>query len=140
MQNSEQIFREEMAKHDLRVTDNRLAIFRVLAESKRSLSIKEIIEISKSEGYFTSVYRSIEAMSRVGILRVVPRGFKNLYELGEKFKPHHHHATCEKCGKSIAIDDPRIERLFHELTMKSGLKPTEHHFEIFGICRKCRNS
>lgn len=138
MQKLEQVFREEMLESDLRVTDNRLAIFRVLAESDRPLSIQEIVKLTASNSYFTSIYRSIEAMVQVGILRVVPRGFKNLYELGEAFRPHHHHATCEKCGRSIEIHDAQLEKVMNDLTIQVGFVPTKHHFELFGICQKCR--
>jgi len=138
MQELEQIFEREMRKNNLRVTNNRWAIFRILAKVDKPLSIREIIEISNKEGYFTSVYRSVESMTKIGILRAVPRGFKNLYELGEAFRLHHHHLTCEKCNCSIKIHAPRLEKMMHELTMQAGFTPTKHHFELFGICKKCR--
>ncbi|MDR0957190.1 MAG: transcriptional repressor [Candidatus Nomurabacteria bacterium] len=137
MQNLKEIFVAEMRRSGLRLTENRLAIFKVLVEAKKPLSIQEIILAVGDGTHFTTVYRSIEAMAEVKILRTVSRGFKNLYELGEKFKPHHHHATCEKCGRTMEIHDPRLEKLMLELTMRAGLKPTTHQFELFGICRKC---
>ncbi len=138
MQEIEQLFESEMQKSGLRITRNRRAIFDTLKNAGRPLAIQEIIKMSNSEGYFTSVYRSVDAMTRAEILRIVPRGFKNLYELGEAFRPHHHHATCEKCGKSIQIHDANLEKIMNNLTINAGLKPTGHQFELFGICAKCR--
>jgi Fur family ferric uptake transcriptional regulator len=140
MQEMTQVFDQEMRKAGLRITQNRRAIFSALKYSGRPLSIQEIIKLSNSEGYFTSVYRSVEAMTRAKILCLVPRGFKNLYELGEKFHPHHHHATCEKCSKSVAIHDENLEKMMHKLTIRANLKPTQHEFELFGVCRECRKS
>lgn len=140
MQEITQVFDHEMKKAGLRITQNRRAIFEVLKDSGQPLSIQEIIKKSNSEGYFTSVYRSVQAMTRVGILRTVPRGFKNLYELGEAFQPHHHHATCEKCGQSVAIHDVSLEKIMHRLTETAGLKPTGHQFELFGVCKNCRET
>jgi Fur family ferric uptake transcriptional regulator len=133
-------FREELQNAGLRLTRNRQRIFEVLAQANEPMTIKQIAEILDGEVYFTSVYRSVEALMRARILREVPRGFKNYYELGEMFRPHHHHATCEHCGRSIAIDDERIEHLMRELTLRAGLTPTKHNFEMFGICKNCRHS
>jgi Fur family ferric uptake transcriptional regulator len=138
MQKLEQIFTDEMRRANLRITQNRRAIFRILAGSRAPLSIREILARGNRKNHFTSVYRSIETMTRAGILREIPRGFKNLYELGENFQPHHHHATCEKCGKTVVIHDENLEKLMQNLTLRADLTPTIHQFELFGICEKCQ--
>ena len=137
MQTPIQVFRDEMCNHKLRITKNRITIFRILEKSGKPLSIQEIIKLADTNSHFTSIYRSIETMTQVGVLRVVPRGFKNLYELGESFQPHHHHATCEKCGHSVAINDANLEKMMRKLTMNANLVPTKHQFELFGVCKKC---
>lgn len=137
MQNTEQAFREQMTKHGLRVTENRLAIIQAFLKEGKPLSIQEIIGTVSGVGSLSSVYRSVESMTKIGVLRVVPRGFKNLYELGESLWPHHHHVTCEYCGLSASIDDDEIEALIHKLTLSVGLEPTRHEIELFGICQKC---
>ncbi len=136
MQNNT-IFKEKLAAHNLRLTENRQEIFRILTAADRPLLIQEIIATSTGSTHFTSIYRSIASLQAASIVREVPRGFKVYYELGEDFRPHHHHATCEKCGKTIPIDDTEVEQLLHNLTIKAGLQPTKHHFELFGICEKC---
>ncbi|MCL2280630.1 transcriptional repressor [Candidatus Saccharibacteria bacterium] len=140
MQENEWRFREELRKTGLRLTRNRQRIFEVLKHANRPLAIKQITEILNGEVHFTSIYRSIETLTRARILREVPHGFKNHYELGEMFQPHHHHITCEYCGKSTSINDTRIEQLMSELTIKAGLMPTRHNFEMFGICQRCRRN
>ncbi|MGE5309510.1 MAG: Fur family transcriptional regulator [Sphaerimonospora mesophila] len=139
MQN-EAVFRRQLVSHNLRLTNNRLAIFRILAAADSPLLIREIITMCTDTAHFTSVYRSILSLQQAGIIREVPRGFKIYYELGEDFRPHHHHATCERCGKTTPIDDHSVERLLHSLTIKAGLAPTKHHFELFGICQQCQKS
>ena len=131
-------FREELQNAGLRLTHNRQLIFETLARTNRPLTIQQIVQALDGQAHFTSVYRSGETLTQARLLREVPHGFKNYYELGEMFRPHHHHATCEHCGRSIAIDDPRIERLMRELTLRAGLMPTRHNFEMFGVCRECR--
>jgi len=140
MQEKSWRFKEELRNSGLRLTHNRQRIFEVLEQANRPLTIKQIAEILDKEVHFTSVYRSVETLTQARILHEVPRGFKNYYELGELFQPHHHHATCERCGQSVAIDDERVELLMRELTLRAGLMPTRHNFEMFGICRRCRRN
>ncbi|MCL2451783.1 transcriptional repressor [Candidatus Saccharibacteria bacterium] len=138
MKENEWRFREEMQNAGLRLTRNRRRIFEVLEMVDRPLTVQQIAKTLVGEVHFTSVYRSIETLTQARLLREIPRGFKNYYELGEMFRPHHHHVTCGHCGRSLAIDDPRIEKLMRELTLRAGLMPTHHNFEMFGVCRKCR--
>jgi Fe2+ or Zn2+ uptake regulation protein len=140
MQKDKRRFREEVQNAGLRLTHNRQRIFEVLACTDRPLTVQQIAKILSGEVHFTSVYRSVETLTQARLLREIPRGFKNYYELGEIFRPHHHHATCEQCGKSMAVNDVRIERLMRELTLRAGLMPTRHNFEMFGVCRECRRS
>lgn len=133
------IFKEKLAAHNLRLTSNRKEIFRILIAADRPLLVQEIIAASAGSTHFTSIYRSIASLQIADIVREIPRGFKVYYELGEDFRPHHHHATCEKCGKTIPVNDAEVEQLLHDITIKAGLRPTKHHFELFGICRGCSN-
>jgi Fur family ferric uptake transcriptional regulator len=138
MQELEQRFADELRRNGLRATDNRLVIFRILSGARRPLLIQEIISKGKAKHAFTSVYRSVEQMTEAGILRVVPRGFKNMYELGEAFLPHYHYATCKKCGVSVIIHDEKLEQMMSLAARKVGFLPIKHHFEIVGLCGRCR--
>ena len=132
------LFRKNMRDAGLRVTAVRLAIFYVLLNSSDPLSVKEIVS-KVNNGHFVSVYRSINALHNARIIKLVPRGFKNLYELSDEYKPHHHHATCNKCGKSVSIHDNRLEELMMDLSRKSGIAATQHTLEIYGMCLRCQN-
>ena len=133
------LFHDQMNLLGLRVTANRLAIFQVLAKADQPQSIQEIVQqTAVGSGHFTSIYRSVDVLTKAGILRHVPRGFKSLYELGETFRSHHHHLTCENCGQTIGLHSNRLESLMQELTIQAGFTPTNHHFELFGICPDCQ--
>ena len=131
-------FEQEMADASLRITHVRQKMFDLLCTTDRPLTIQEIVA-NIDGSHFVSVYRSVDALLKAGILKQVPRGFKYLFELSDKFHSHHHHATCESCGSSVEIHDESLEGLMNSLTLKSGLKPTKHHFELFGLCKNCRD-
>lgn len=134
------LYEQAMKQAGLRVTQARRDIFDVLLATTHPLPIQAVANRLEGTVHFVSVYRSIDAMHRAGIVKQVPQGFKNLFELSDLFKPHHHHATCESCGKSVEISEPRLEDLMKQLSLESGLRPTKHHFELFGICQSCIRS
>ena len=109
----------------------------VLSESPHPLAIQEIASRT-TDVHFVSVYRSIDALLKAGLIKQVPQGFKNRFELSDTFKPHHHHATCEFCGSSWEINSVELESLMKKLTIEVGLVPTKHHFEIDGVCANCQ--
>lgn len=129
-------FEREMKKHGLRITSTRQAIFDILRRSNTPLSIQQLVK-QINQAHFVSVYRSTHAMYMAGVVRQVPIGFKNLFELSDAFQAHHHHATCEKCGNSQQIHNYELENLMTRLSKESGLLPTKHHFELFGVCQHC---
>jgi Fe2+ or Zn2+ uptake regulation protein len=130
-------FEADMKRSNLRITHVRQELFSLLKQADKPLTVQELVNRSKGS-HFVSVYRSIDAMHKAGIIKQVPRGFKNLFELSDTYRPHHHHATCEGCGKSTSVHDPRLELLMSRLSKNSGLKPTKHTFELFGICHECQ--
>ncbi len=132
-------YTQKMHQAGLRNTHVRQQIFAVLQDTDRPLTIQEIVA-STDNAHFVSVYRSIDAMRKADIVKMVPQGFKNLFELSDDFRPHHHHATCELCGKTVELQEPELEALMSRITKHAGLLPTKHHFELFGICSVCATS
>ena len=130
-------FKKQVAGSSLRLTKTRKQIFWVLFEAKKPMDMRAIID-KVNNAHFVSVYRSIDAMLSAGLIKQVPLGFKNTYELSDRFMSHHHHATCEICNRSWKINDEKIEKMAKELTLEVGLKPTKHHFETYGTCKKCK--
>ena len=117
----------------MRSTPLRRRIYSCLAESSEPLTTNQIIS-AMDNAHFVSVYRSLDALTRIGVLKQVPIGLKHRYELSDAFKPHHHHITCEVCGRSVAIENSEVESLMERITRDAGLQPTKHHFEAYGVC------
>jgi len=123
--------------HNLRKTTVRQQLFDILLKINQPLSIQDIVK-KVSNAHFVSVYRSIDALHKAGVVVQVPQGFKNLYELSDLFKPHHHHISCEKCGNLSKINDKEIEALIEKISLESGYKSTKHHLELYGVCQNCQ--
>lgn len=86
-----------------------------------------------------SVYRTAELFEKLGIVMRIPNGWKYRLELGEAFLEHHHHATCRKCGASIAMpENPALEASLRELAARRDFALESHQIELVGLCAACR--
>jgi Fe2+ or Zn2+ uptake regulation protein len=137
--NDTSVFLAHLKNQKLRKTRVRLRIFSTLLSSTHALTIQEIVQFIP-EVHFVSIYRSVEALQKAEIIKQVPQGFTNRFELSDLFRPHHHHATCEICGKTQEVDDAKIETLLQQLSVEAGLSPTKHHIELYGVCASCQIS
>lgn len=123
----------------LKKTRLRTELFLLLSSAKRPLTIQEMVH-QTSTAHFVTVYRAVDLLYKAHILKQVPLGFKNTFELGDAFKPHHHHATCDSCGTITSVHDPSIEHLMETLALQAGLSQSRHHLELYGICTDCQNA
>lgn len=123
--------------HSLRLTAPRRAVFSVLEATDSPLFISDVLAACRGVDR-VSVYRTLELFARLGIIEIITTGFKKRYELAEPFKPHHHHLQCISCGELIAIHSTSIESLVTSVAEKHHYIVTDHHFELHGVCSKCR--
>ncbi len=84
-----------------------------------------------------TVYRTVSLFERLGIVNRIWHGFKSQLELSEIFTPHHHHATCQNCGKTIDIVNPELENTISKLSREQGFLAIGHVIELTGYCKVC---
>lgn len=138
MESSVKKFKKILKKNSLYVTKQRLALFTLLLNEQAPLSLQQIARRLDDKLDLVTVYRNIESLERINIIKKVYGGWNYRLELSEKFKEHHHHLTCNKCAKTLRIklgDD--IENSLKKIGNKHGFKITNHDVELYGICAKC---
>lgn len=85
-----------------------------------------------------TVYRSLEALSRSGMIRKLDIGGPRMRFDGTT--ENHHHVCCAGCGR---VDDlpavTGIGRREREALEKSGYELVERRVELIGICPDCRS-
>lgn len=84
-----------------------------------------------------TVYRTIELFERLGIVNRIWHGFKTQIELSEIFTPHHHHAVCQNCGKTIDIAHQELEALLAKIAKERNFITVNHSVELSGYCPNC---
>lgn len=135
------VFEEILNKKRLRVTPQRKALYRSLAGHDRPVSLKHLASSLSERMDQVTVYRNIEVFENTGIINKVYTGWKYRIELSEQFRPHHHHLTCERCGKVTPIKlGEKMESAIQSFGKRHGYKIKNHEVELHGLCKNCRKS
>jgi Fur family transcriptional regulator, peroxide stress response regulator len=132
---------EKIKERGHRMTPQRLAILRILANSKDHPSAEMIYNQIKKEypvTSFATVYKTIALVKELReVLELEFSHDSNRYD-GKKPYPHPH-LICVECKK---ITDPlldSVEHLQHEITSQTGFKVVNHRLDFFGICPECQS-
>lgn len=141
MQKEKEIFERFLKENNLKKTKQREKILNLFLKVEDHLSADEFYGLIKKKipwiGY-TTVYRTLKLFSRCGLAREVDMG-DGIKRFEHKFgHGHHDHLICVKCGKSIEVVDPEIEKLQEKLIRREGFTLLRHRLEIFGVCPQCR--
>lgn len=119
-------------------TKVRIHIFNLLLGVEPQ-TMRRLIQSAESAVDRVSVYRTIELYEKLGIVDRIKIGWKYKLELSDVFLDHHHHMTCMKCGRIIAIrDEPIFENTIKKLSEKNNFVLTHHQLEMQGYCERCQ--
>lgn len=128
-------FEGALREHGLRVTDERRAVFRVLAEAGRPLTRAELVDELAGTGVGSATaYRTIAAFAEAGIVQPVMLGDDIAYELLPPYASHHHHFHCLSCGQIFEVGVPSCQAIAIDQAPGPVLY---HQIEAYGVCERC---
>ena len=131
---------QKLRAHDHRITPQRLAILRVLADSEGHPSVEQIYARVKTDFPTTSlatVYKNVSLMKSLG--EVLELGFSDDSNRYDGNKPYPHpHLVCTNCKKIIDPDLSLLQDLTQELVQGTGFQILNHRMDFFGICPECQ--
>lgn len=138
-QTPEQLLTETLRLHGLRVTPDRLLVFRALQANDAPIGIADLIEQMAPHGINqATIYRTLERFVALSIAHMVlmPHGVVG-YELMPPFSPHHHHLSCARCGKVIDFYNSQMDHVIQRVAETEGFQVRSHSVEIYGLCAEC---
>lgn len=122
-----------------KITPQRLAIARILAESQGHPSVENIydrVRIDFPTMSLATVYRNIILIKSLG--EVLELGFpdgSNRYD-GNRPYPHPH-VICIRCRKIVDPDLDSLDDMKKEVAEETGFHILHHRLDFFGICSDC---
>lgn len=125
----------------LKVTNQRMAILKILATSSQHFMAQEIFDKVHSqfpEIGFATVYRFLKKLTDFKyVTEVRMGGLPSRYEMAPTH--HHDHMSCTQCGKVVEFENFSIEALQEKVAEELGFTLTGHVLELYGICPECQN-
>jgi Fur family peroxide stress response transcriptional regulator len=131
---------ESLKEHGHKLTPQRLAIIRILANSEDHPSVEEMSRQLKRDFPGVSeatVYRNILLLKSLGeVLELGFAGGGTRYD-GRRPLPHPH-LVCIRCGKIIDPDLESLGDITREIAEESGFEIVTYRLDFFGLCPACR--
>ncbi|WP_456342860.1 Fur family transcriptional regulator [Thermovibrio sp.] len=129
-------FKRRVKASGLKITPQRLAVYKEIASRQDHPSAEELYERLKDkiEGIsLTTVYRTLASLEKAGLVQRVPT-LKDKVRYDARVEPHSHF-VCIKCGKIVDLDlIPEVDRSKIE---ELG-EPVSCTLMCYGICRECK--
>lgn len=128
--------------HDkgLKCTPQRIAVLKVLQDSKGYLSInrihKNVKEYLPGTGLAT-VYRSLETLEELNlIVKVHLEDGCHSYAVAPE--GHRHPIVCTECSSVIEYTECPMEDLSKKISKDTGIQINTHFLQLFGKCKECQ--
>ena len=131
---------ENLRRHNFRLTPQRLAVAKILANSEghpNVVMIHDQLRLRFPTMSLATVYRNVLLFKSLG--EVLELGFTDGSNRYDGNKPHPHpHVICTQCKKIIDPDLEAFDTLTEEVARRTGFKIDTHRIDFFGICGDCR--
>ena len=122
-----------------RRTRQRAAIENLLAQRGDFASAQRIRALLADDGIeigLATVYRTLAALVQAASVdTIVSDTGELLYR--KCSDDHHHHLVCRRCGKTVEVHDPQVERWAGDVAAVHGFRDVQHNVEIVGLCNAC---
>jgi len=123
-----------------RITPQRLAILKILAESQGHPGAEDIHSLVRTDFPTTTiatVYKTMAVLKITGeVLELEFSGDYNRYD-GKKPGPHPH-LICIKCKRIVDPDFTSLAEMTEKLASQTGYKLIGHRLDFYGICPECQ--
>lgn len=131
---------QKLGELGYRLTLQRRMILKAIEETDGHISAEEIyrsISARFPHMNISTVYRTMELLKGLGLVTETNLGDGRLryHCIG---KGRHHHLICEKCGKTIDVEESLMNPLWARIRERYGFTVNMRHIAFFGVCPECR--
>ncbi len=141
MKNPKNDFPEFVRTKGLRVTEERLRLFKGVSRQKGHFNVDDLVRRLGRQGLRVSrdtVYRNIPILLEAGVIEQSFKTSRDTFYESARQKKHHDHLFCRTCNKVVEFNDPIIEKLQKKIAERFAFKVEFHCHQLMGLCKKCR--
>ncbi len=133
-----QVFTETCRRHQLKITPQRVAIYRALIQSDQHPTADRMFQAVKKAFphiSFDTVNRTLLTFAEIGVVDVV-----EVFGGPKRFDPDtsdHHHLHCTTCGKIVDFDHEDYANLQVPAKITRQFKVLSKRVVLKGLCKMC---
>lgn len=119
----------------LRASSGRTAVVELLGRQSCLMTAQEIADRLREQGSAGStatVYRALETLCELGLVRRFDAGGVARFEAAHPSGEHHHHIVLEESGDVVPFDDAELERALAGIGQRLGMVVTSHEVILRG--------
>ena len=129
-----EILKSILTKEKLRLTDQRIAIWNQIRNSKKHMDVEEIFSLLKTKKEIVSratIYRTLDVLVKNRLIRKMDVGdADSLYE-PRLDDDHHDNMICEDTGDIIEFFSEELELLQEKIAREHGYTVIRHTHQLF---------
>ncbi len=133
-------FIEGCRKKGVKVTPQRIALFKILSDKSLHPTIAEIYERTRADFpsmSLNTVYKTVRLFTELGFLSQF-KSKDSTIRFEAKIKPHHH-IICLKCRKISDVFDKSLDSIKLSSSKKDDFDIVKHDVIFYGYCNNCKN-
>lgn len=122
------------------MTRRRDTVRQALAASEGFRSAQDIYADLRQGGAkigLTTVYRALQALAETGEVDLLRTDDGESVYRACHTDEHHHHLVCRRCGRTVEVEGPAVERWAETVGADHGFVDVTHTVEVFGTCGGC---
>ncbi|MBB5080198.1 Fur family transcriptional regulator [Nonomuraea sp. NPDC050394] len=122
------------------MTTRRDAVHDTLRRSEGFRSAQDVYAEMRQDGAkigLTTVYRALQALADGGKVDVLRTDDGESVYRACATDDHHHHLVCRRCGRTVEVAGPAVERWAEAVGSEHGFTEITHTVEVFGTCAGC---
>jgi len=123
-----------------RLTMQRQLVWDTLRQSKKHLSAEDMLgAIRRQYPRFNlaTVYRSLEVLEELGLVKETRIRDRAYYELAEEGTDHYH-LVCDQCGSTLHIEGDHMVPVLHHITDDHDFVVSNADLVVHGRCARCQ--
>ncbi|TXK42577.1 Fur family transcriptional regulator [Nonomuraea sp. C10] len=122
------------------MTSRRQAVHETLRQSEGFRSAQDVYTEMRQHGAkigLTTVYRALQTLADHGKVDVLRNDEGESVYRACATGEHHHHLVCRRCGHTVEVAGPAVERWAETIGAEHGFTEITHTVEVFGTCSSC---
>jgi len=136
------IFNEFISSKGLKKTVQRSLVLETFLSINKHVSVEDVYRIVNKKAHrvgLVTIYRTMKLIAGSGLAREVMFDdgmikFEHAYG-----RQHHHHMVCTNCKQVIEFSSLQMDKAEEAVLETHDFEVSYHRYEIFGLCRECRN-